>query len=440
MPIPPKKVRRLRSDNFWNFLMGRQGDFLFEHRMFNGLCVLALVFVGYNIVFNYITRLYVSGVISVLLFVGIIALYYLSRKKRKLNVCIPLAALFTNAGLAVNYFYNSGATGPTLMLFAIISLCMSVISPRKHYAVYTGFNLLLVVGLLLVEYNLPQTVVHYKSEGVKFIDLGSTYIVIVLLTLVVIYYLKESYAREKASADEKAAALDALNKEKIKLFSLVSHDLRTPIANIKSYLELVHELDLDAGEKIKFERELLGQTIQTQHLLTNILTWSGRQMQGKKAVITNQNLLEVLEPTMKFFSDLAIAKNVSLECSVSPDIHLKADADMLQIVVRNLLSNAIKFTPSAGIVSLVASIDGQFCHITVRDTGVGISPERAMRLFQLESRSTYGTDNEKGVGLGLYLCKEFTRAQNGQIIYEPGPGGGSVFRLILPAAESARIG
>ncbi|HEY0896038.1 MAG TPA: HAMP domain-containing sensor histidine kinase [Sphingobacteriaceae bacterium] len=439
MPLPFKKVLNFRSDDFWNFLMGDKEDFLFEHRMFNGLCLLSLLFVGYNIVFNFATGLYVSGIISVLLFFGIIALYYLARKRRKLDICIPLAAIFINAGLAVNYFYNAGASGPTLMLFAIISVVLSVISPKKHYAIYTGLNLIVVGGLLLAEYRDPEAIVHYEADWVKFIDLGSTYLVIVLLTLAVIYHLKESYEREKASADEKAAALDALNKEKIKLFSLVSHDLRTPIANIKSYLELMNELELDAGEKLKFERELLGQTIQTQHLLTNLLTWSGRQMQGKKAVISTLNLLNVLGPTIKFFGDLAIAKNISLESAVSPEIYLRADADMLQIVIRNLLSNAIKFTPSSGVVTLTATADQQFCHISVQDTGIGIPAERAGQLFRLESRSTYGTQNEKGVGLGLYLCKEFTRAQNGQIQYEPAPGGGSIFTVSLPAGEPAHF-
>lgn len=436
MPLPFKKALNFRSEDFWTYLMGNKNDFVIEHRMYNALCLLSLVPVAYNIAFNFLVGLVVSGIISVLLFFGILSLYYLARRRKKLGICIPLSALFINAGLAVNYFYNAGATGPTLMLFAIASLFITVIAPKKHYAYYTALNLFLVGGLLATEYLRPDSIAAgYAAEGVKFIDIGSTYVVIVLLTLMVIYHLKDSYAREKASADEKAAALEALNKEKIKLFSLVSHDLRTPIANLKGYLEMMHELDLDAGEKLKLERELLGHTIQTQHLLTNLLNWSGRQMQGKKAVIQRLNLLEVLGPTMKFFEDLAIAKDITLEYAISPDTCLLADADMLQIVVRNLLSNAIKFTPGSGVVLLSATADGTHCHIAIRDTGMGISPERVPQLFQLQSHSTFGTQNEKGVGLGLYLCKEFTRAQHGQISYAPAPGSGSIFTVSFPVAK-----
>lgn len=437
MPLPFKKVLNFRSEDFWTYLMGNKDDFVIEHRMYNGLCLLSLLPVGYNIVFNYSVGLYVSGIVSVILFFGILGLYYLARSMRKLGICIPLSAIGVNGGLALNYFYNSGVSGPTLMLFAISSLVISVIAPKKHYALYTGFNLLLVAALLTAEYFRPESVVHYESEGVRFLDMGSTYLMIVTITLMVVYRLKESYAEEKIIADEKTAELEALNKEKMKLFSLVSHDLRTPIANIKGYLEMMNDLELEADEKLKFERELLGQTIQTQHLLTNLLTWSGRQMQGKKAVIQQLNLLEVLSPTIKFFQDLAIAKDISLECSVSKDVYLLADADMLQIVVRNLLSNAVKFTPSGGTVCLHAKTDQQHCYITVQDTGVGIPPERVPHLFQLQSKSTFGTQNEKGVGLGLYLCKEFTKAQHGQLKYAPAQAGGSIFTLILPAASGS---
>lgn len=439
MPLPFKKVLDFRSEDFWTYLMGNKNDFVIEHRMYNGLCLLSLLPVGYNIVFNFLVGLYVSGIVASFLFFGILALYYLARRMRKLGVCIPLSAIGVNGGLALNYFYNSGVSGPTMMLFAISALIISVIAPKKHYALYTGFNLLLVWALLAAEYFRPESVVHYESEGVRFLDMGSTYLMIVSITLMVVYHLKESYAEEKIIADEKTAELEALNKEKLKLFSLISHDLRTPIANIKGYLQMMNDLELQADEKLKFERELLGQTIQTQHLLTNLLTWSGRQMQGKKAAIQQVNLVEVLDPTIRFFEDLAIAKGISLECSVSRDVHLMADADMLQIVVRNLLSNAIKFTPSGGTVSLHGGTNQQFCHITVQDTGVGIPPERVANLFQLQSKSTFGTQNEKGVGLGLYLCKEFTKAQNGQIHYEPAPGGGSIFALILPAASESPV-
>ncbi len=106
---------------------------------------------------------------------------------------------------------------------------------------------------------------------------------------------------------------------------------------------------------------------------------------------------------------------------------IAADLNMFKIVVRNLVNNAIKFTPEGGAVSVFVERNHQHCFIKVKDNGIGVNPNDRETLFNLTALSTFGTNNEKGVGLGLLLCKEFTELQGGEIWYEANEDRGSTF-------------
>ena len=110
-----------------------------------------------------------------------------------------------------------------------------------------------------------------------------------------------------------------------------------------------------------------------------------------------------------------------------------ADVDMLQLVIRNLLSNAIKFTPKGGIIHIEAELIGSECKMMVKDNGKGIPKNKQVKIFTIKTQPEYGTNNEKGVGLGLALCKEFTERQGGSISFESTVGKGSSFFVFIPA-------
>src|SRR6202000_2479208 len=110
--------------------------------------------------------------------------------------------------------------------------------------------------------------------------------------------------------------------------------------------------------------------------------------------------------------------------------------DMLQLVIRNLVNNAIKFTPKDGAIDIVAQVQVDNCKITVSDNGNGISDDQKVTIFSMSSRSTFGTNNEKGVGLGLPLCKEFMELQNGRIDFESTTEKGSTFFIFIPLAPT----
>jgi signal transduction histidine kinase len=129
----------------------------------------------------------------------------------------------------------------------------------------------------------------------------------------------------------------------------------------------------------------------------------------------------------------AAKKDITLSYEISPTLVVIADMNMLQLVVRNLISNAIKFTLNGGVIKIHAQLVQHECKITVSDNGKGIEPNKQQKIFSINTEPDFGTNNEKGVGLGLLLCKEFIERQGGRIGFESAAGQGSSFFVFVPA-------
>ena len=135
----------------------------------------------------------------------------------------------------------------------------------------------------------------------------------------------------------------------------------------------------------------------------------------------------MVQSTFSIHQTIAAEKGIRLTDQIKRGIFIKADMDMLQLIVRNLINNAIKFTAPGGDIVVSNDLVGDRCRIIIKDNGAGIPLEKQGSLFTLKISPTYGTKNEKGVGLGLVLCKEFTELQNGTIMFESIQGVGTTF-------------
>ena len=168
-------------------------------------------------------------------------------------------------------------------------------------------------------------------------------------------------------------------------------------------------------------------------MLYNMLMWSKSQMEGANVHLAKVNVANAIKPILTI-NKLAVAKKrITFETYIDEKVEVWADLNMLQLIIRNLLGNAAKFTPTGGTMLIRTSIQQNNCRIEIKDSGAGIHQQED--IFSLKVRSTFGTDNEKGVGMGLFLCKEYTIAQQGQIWYENNQEGGSSFYLELPLAN-----
>jgi two-component system sensor histidine kinase/response regulator len=174
--------------------------------------------------------------------------------------------------------------------------------------------------------------------------------------------------------------------------------------------------------------------VQTFKLLENLLEWAKSQQGNFSYNPETIELRELLEEECNLLSDTARRKNIELKCFSEVEISVYADRNMLRTVLRNLISNAVKFTHRNGTIEVRAFADNIKAEISVLDDGIGMTKETIKKLFRIDfNLSTRGTENEKGTGLGLFLCKEFVEKNGGTIWVESEPGKGSEFKFVLPA-------
>ena len=220
-----------------------------------------------------------------------------------------------------------------------------------------------------------------------------------------------------------------------KMYSVIAHDLRSPMASIRMVLNLcVNVVTPDmVGEEIfglldKANRE----SEETHDLLDNLLKWTKSQTGRLEVAYQNLELDDIVPGVVDIFTMIAEMKKIKLQYIPSEE-HLKvrADNDMMKTVVRNFISNAIKFTPEGKGIEVYYKKSGEFAKISVRDHGVGIAPERIDTLFH-KGETTYGTGGEEGSGLGLQLCADFARKNGGDVMVESTLGEGATFSFLVP--------
>ena len=436
-------MRMFDRRQIWEFFIGKDSEFPLESRVFHSICLIGLAALLYNIPFNYYIGLPVVSLLSFIMLSVVAGLYYLSRIRLKSNIAIVGLAVMGNVLFVINYYLNAGIDGPTALLFVLFFYLMMATVPKKNNWVWLMTNIVLVMSLMFTQYLYPDTVPKtYVSEFDRYTDMSSAYIVVVVLIYFTLAFIRKNYDQEKQSVSENSLAierknqeLEILNAEKNKLFSIVAHDLRSPLSSVQSYLELLGKESVNEDERKDIEDRLLTLTRNTNNMMANLLSWSKSQMEGVKAQIEKVNLLKNLNQILDLEQVIAMEKGIKLHYEINGSIFIRADRNMLQLVVRNLVSNAIKFTSADGEIYISALVTNGECKICVRDNGEGISVEQQKSVFSLQAKSTFGTNNEKGVGLGLLLCKEFTELQGGTIGFESKMGLGSTFFICMPIEE-----
>lgn len=227
--------------------------------------------------------------------------------------------------------------------------------------------------------------------------------------------------------------LEKLNTVKNKFFSIVSHDLRSPLNNLKMLFSVYRNGDLNETELYDLLRKLEHTTDNTASFLDNLLEWSKNQMDGMIVKPTNFNMHDIVASNIKLLDAQIKLKALNVKNDIPAHITAFADADMINVVFRNLLSNAVKFcNPTDDVLFEAKLINGEI-HCTVSDSGPGIGDDEKANLFELAQTLTTGTAGEKGYHVGLILCKDMVEQNNGSIAVVSQLGKGSIFQIVLPA-------
>lgn len=241
---------------------------------------------------------------------------------------------------------------------------------------------------------------------------------------------------EKAKLLEiQKSELAELNALKTRLFSVISHDLKSPMYALRNLFRNMHQYNLPAEEIKSYIPEVLTDLNYTIGLMENLLEWSKTQMQANQVRPQEMDITRQINDVVKLLRLQAEAKKINIEVLTDHSVTVFADKDMINLVLRNLLSNAIKFTPDGGDITIGVSQLSSYAEVYVEDTGTGISKEALEKINENNFYTTKGTASESGTGLGLMLCKEFLVKNNGQMFIESENGKGSTFSFTLPLKE-----
>ncbi|NIG55538.1 sensor histidine kinase KdpD [Chitinophaga sp. Cy-1792] len=242
-------------------------------------------------------------------------------------------------------------------------------------------------------------------------------------------YQKEMEAQRQSLAN--------MNKDKEKLFSIVAHDVRSPLATLEVLLDMFLKGEYPEKDMREAIEVLHEKVAQLGGSLDNVLRWSSRSMKGIQAFPANFPLEPLVVEVLYFFRLPVLQKKITVELQIPDELKVYADRDQVSVILRNLLSNALKFSFQGGTVTIGANPNHEQVAISFRDQGTGMTPKQITDLFSYRQHPEYGTNGERGTGLGLVLCKEFAQQNAGSIGVESLPGKGTSFTISLPIARSA---
>lgn len=414
-----------------------------EQRLFNAVCILTLPALIVIVPANWLMGFKVVSINWLVILFVLLYIIYLSRKQQGMRFAFVLFIIAAFFGTTVNFFFNAGTAGPTISIMLLVVTLLGVMSPLRNNRWWLVPLVAMVLTWLYLECEFPLIIQHhYASDFARNMDWGITFLFSVLFVYNAIRILRKGYDSERKAAlklsnevQESRKAESEASLQKDRLLSLLAHDLRSPLASIQSYFELLKEQRelLSEEEMVSIESKLSAAVQSTMSTMDNILLWSRRQMSGQSMALQEVDAVQIAEEVMNLQKPLAESKSILLTLTSEHQVMAYADAIALETVLRNLVHNALKFTPDGGSVHIRIESKNEGCEIHVVDTGVGIDEATYDRLFSFEFCNSYGTRNEKGTGLGLPLCKELVHDMGGEIRIQSGPGLGSTFSVVLPS-------
>lgn len=303
-------------------------------------------------------------------------------------------------------------------------------NPRKYKRWFTNPAIITVLSTVV-------SILVYSILG-SLIGLSDFYFGLILSTVIPITValpvslLINSYLQKIQTQNKKLAQLDNDNK---KLFSILAHDLRSPIASLKGVLDLVGSDDLDHETSRPMLQDLSKKTDNLLDFLNEILNWSKEQMTSGNAKATPFSTSKIIEQTVDLYQEKIAEKDIKLSFgNVSGKAY--ADKDAYAFIVRNLLQNALKFTKPKGQIEIDVSQQKNQIVTTVKDSGIGISKEHLKKIYNAGNWfTTTGLDGEQGTGFGLNTCFRFARENKGKLVINSELNLGTEISLSLPLAR-----
>lgn len=423
----------------WNKL-GVSSNFRMEERLFLSSTILSALFIFLLSFPFYIANSGMAPFYFLLLSLGMFISYLMVRIGSWFWAARILNFILTSI-FAIILFPLSGYYGGPVIYALFIYLPLAIISSSKLWEQRLAFlHTILLIGYLC--YLGRETGSQYAA-WLHFLIFLFISVIFYLGSLFLKYNL-DKFIRQSKEEREALVSLNAqmekqtietkeLNAQKDRLFSIIGHDLRSPLSGIEGFLNVLDHGGVPDNERKIMQNELLRLTRNSRQLLDNLLQWAKRDTKAYQASAVDYPVL--IKKVGEQLKPLADAKGVKLQVLIDEgEGTVTGDADMLEMVIRNLISNSIKFTAKGGWIKLRAYELEKELRLEVEDNGVGMTEKQRDKLFSPYREVGIGTNREKGVGLGLMLCAEFLTYMNGSIEVRSVIEKGSCFTVHLPRA------
>lgn len=356
------------------------------------------------------------------------------------KVLIALLNLLSIGSISTWIFGNEPGFHTFLFITIVIPLFLWSAKELKYLLLFSGLSLFLYVYIEFAP-QLFNPLIELPVDLVAQFKSSNILITFCTVALAIFVYFELSSRQEKRLLQQ-AEELERSQQHRDLVYSIIAHDLRSPIAKLLGITDLMLRLSdkKDASPELDHLEKIYNSSKSLNNLLDNLLNWS--KMHSGNMVVNSKpfGLSTKVDETEKLLHDLIHSKDITFTNRIDPEVMALADDDMLATVLRNLISNAIKFTPTGGKIQITCAKTKGVVKVCIQDTGVGISSENLSILFDEKIHlSTFDTNKEKGSGLGIKLCKDFIEANHGEIWAESEQGKGSKFFFTLSLASANHV-
>lgn len=413
------------------------------------ICVLSCMPVtSFFLVVNLLKQYYVLGLINLAILLGGAAILYINYQRRYYLARLLLLVLSNIIFTVSAILYRNG--GEHFLLLTII-LAVILYNNKWFIYIFSAITAIAYIWIYVAKNRYP--VMTNVGDLRAIINLA----MMLLLFIISLNYFKQQHLHhqkviekknkrlheqkiqllaQKDALEENNLMLGELNRTKEKLFSIIAHDMRSPLGSLRGSLDLLQQQMISAAEFEQIAAILIQQVDDLQASQENLLQWSRSQLSGISVREQLVSLRKLIEEKTASLQPQAVKKDISIRIEIADQALVKADLDHCSLILRNLLTNAIKFSPVGGLIIVRSQIQHNFICISIADEGIGMSSAQIDLLNAgAVNVSTRGTSNEKGTGLGLLLCKEFLEKNGGHLQISPNHPKGSVVSFLLPIAS-----
>jgi len=389
------------------------------------------------------------------LFLMVAFWYYLGFIAKLFHVAVVGYSLMALGFLSWFWFLNGGSDGSIGIFFMMASMIFSIILPKKIQKWGISLACLIILTVTLIEYQYPFLVEPYRSKTDKVIDLTLAYIVLAVSAFFIMSVLKNSYdnkeksmilkdveitkqnealAQSSLELSKQNEQLQKMNASQTRLFSIIAHDLRSPLTSSKALVELVYRGEMPLEQLQETVPDIYRNLSYTLSLVDNLLFWAKNQFEESFTHIEPLDLNSFIESQLTDLSIIASHKSIrictKLDKTQGAGFHF--DKQILEIVLRNIFSNAVKFSFENKTITLQTVIDKDYLKVQVIDEGIGISEENLENIRKGIVFSSKGTQHEKGTGLGLNLCQSLLKRCQSALEIESTEKQGTTVSILIP--------